>query len=221
MNYPLRVTQTNVSIDQRRDNTERDRQRILGKVNSIAFYEKFNPRAYTTYWTRLQYPLEYLEQVGIEKVAELTHHGLSPGEIAKLLCINSLIVRRWVESCPEYEEEIERARRYIGNERAYQALRVLEASSTAPEDLAKAKALSGAYMSHSQSQDRPGWGKHQTVDQKISATMNYSFDLTANPVVRQRETMRDVTPRKVNTVVDSGECSELMMELSVPEDIEP
>lgn len=219
MDYPLKVLHSKVKTQEQRDTVESARQNILGKVTSIGFFEDFNPRSYDTYWYRLQYPVDYLEQVGIEKIAELVHHGFSPSEIAKMLCISSLVLRRWTESRAEYEDEIERSKRYIGNERAYQALRVVEKSSTNPEELAKAKALSGVYMAHAQAQDKPTWGKHQTVDQKISATMSYSIDLSAAPAISQHTT-KDVTPKKVSKVDDTVILSELMMELSVPEGIE-
>jgi predicted transcriptional regulator len=202
-------------------NTKQARsQALLGRVQSVAFFEGFNPRAYDTYWERLKYPADYLDNVGIEKVAELVHHGFSNNEIARLLEISSMVFRRWIEGNAAHEAEIKRAREYVGDERAYEALRVLEKAD--PKNLDRAKAISSVSMQHAQALNRSQWGKQVQIDQTINATMSYVIDLGATrgnglPPIEHKP--------KAAKVVGSSQAgmasSDLTLSLCIPDGVEP
>ncbi|MGH7745310.1 MAG: hypothetical protein ACREQ5_11010, partial [Candidatus Dormibacteria bacterium] len=112
-----------------KDNTPSDeavqgQNALLETLRGEPYFRSFNPRAYPLFISRHYKPREYLEQIGVEKIGELIQHGLSLGDICKVLDVSTRVLRCWVFEEPTRIAEIQEARVFAADELVAETRRV-------------------------------------------------------------------------------------------------
>lgn len=158
---------------------------LLEKLRGIAYFKSFEPRDYSYFEDRYEYPFEYLDQIGIEKVCELIQHGYSRLEISRMLAISSYVFNRWISSDPEYYREVQLARAFTADEDVKRAERALldiddEASDAAVKRQVE---LSKHHRWCASRHDKDTYGSEKKEDKSINngQQVSYVFNFSGAP----------------------------------------
>lgn len=161
------------------DEAVREQHQALEEAATASpYFRNFNPR-FLSLWDRRHFaPRLYLDEVGIERIGELIHHGFSLGRICELLDISTRIMRKWIAESAVRMQEIEDARAWRASEEVDEAQTLLAEHP----DLDRAKAISDFIKWKAEKWDRELYGKQM----KVEGTINHgvSYNITLNPKKR-------------------------------------
>lgn len=171
----------------RSDEQVQHQHQHLEEVRGSPYLRFFEPRAFSAYENRYYTPKEYLNQIGIERVAELVQHGKCLDDIACILDISSRVLIRWINATPANKSVLEEAREFAGETFAYKAEKVLLEAPLISEALTKARALAEHYRWKAERLHKEQYGtktvKHEgNIGGGVVFNMNIALEKT-QPVI--------------------------------------
>ena len=188
--------------------------KLLDALHASPYFNGFEPRAYSLYVDRHYNPVAYLEQVGIEKIAELLQHGFFQQEICALLGISTRVFTRWIAASAERMKELESARRFAADSSVMTARHVLEDASVFP-DTARAKALADHHQWCAERWDKDMYGTKQLkVDATVTNGISYEFNI--NVRAKAPEVLEGVYTEVAKLPLPDGALQELVEAVTRP-----
>lgn len=164
---------------------------LVEELRASPYFGGFQPRAYTLYSERHYRPVDYLEQVGIEKIGEMIQHDMSLMDVCSVLDVSSRVMRKWLQNNPDYMTEIEAARMFAADEERAKARRVLYDTSSFP-DTPRAKAIADHHQWTAERWNKDLYGTKQVkVQADITHGVSYQFNI-------------NVAPQKIPAAVDAA-----------------
>lgn len=143
------------------------------------FLRDFVPQRYDGYYRRLYDPNFYLNNVGIDKIAELIEHGNGVLNVAESLDISGTTLRRWLNADKSRMEKVRNAHVFAGNAYAYKAERVLRnAERGSKDEITWADKMASHYRWMAEKLDREMFGVVKESDKAKSAApiaLNFNF----------------------------------------------
>lgn len=176
------------------DKDVQHQHKLLEEIRTSPYFKHFEPRSYDTYFDRYQFPIAFLEDIGIEKICELVEHGWSLMKVAKALDLSIRVVRRWIANNPVYQREFDMAERWSADQYMDKAEDVLLEAPLLSEALNKAGKLSAHYELRAKYLNKEKYG---TTNVKIDATLNQGVSYVFN-----------ITPQKPKQIIE-GDYKEL------------
>jgi len=176
---------------------------VLEKVKDIGYFKSFSPYHYSTYSNRLKKPFEFLEEVGIEKVTELVQHGFCITKICQLLGISVFVFRRWMQSDPYYESEIQSAEEFSADHLVYKAEKAIKsADSESRFDITKKVELAKHYRWAASKLNKKKYGR-QVEEKQINNGQQVIYNIDLGGKKTTDTTVIDVEPISVKKNKDN------------------
>lgn len=107
---------------QQSDRAVQEQHALVEDVQATPYFKAFQPRSFPSFGQRHYKPVQYLEEIGIERIGELVQHGLSLGDICKMLDVSSRVMRKWIQGNRTYQDEITAARAFAADEMVHENL---------------------------------------------------------------------------------------------------
>lgn len=173
------LTLVNTPVVQHTSDTQVKKQHeLLETLQAQPYFRSFNPRAYPEWESRHYKPIDYLEAISIQKIAEIVQHNYSLTEICCMLDISTSTMRNWLRYNKAYALEIEEAKKWGADNYAYRSIRILEESSPLPDLLNKNKAIAEGYRWMAERHNKEVYGtktiKHEG---NIGTTVQYNINI--------------------------------------------
>jgi hypothetical protein len=159
---------------------------LLDTLQYRAPYVNFDPRTYPAYWERQQYPLRYLDAIGIEIICDMLLAQLSPKEVGSILQVSQYMLLKWVQADEERRKEWDWALNQEADNQMYQG-RDLLVNALGKDQLDKADKIAGhlRYMAKGFGSKR--WGqKVDVTGVNTGATVSYNFNIALTPEQREK-----------------------------------
>lgn len=138
----------------------------------------FDPRSYDAYWEKHKYPHKYLDAVGIELVCEMVLNQYSPKQIAQVLQVSQVLLKKWIEADPVKEKQWEWALNHEADNQIFEARDILASAPLVPEALNKAEKQANHLRAMAKGFGTRRWGQKVDVKGDFNvATVSYSFNI--------------------------------------------
>lgn len=151
------------------------------RLQSYVVQSGFTPETLYNFPARHIIPEQYLEEVGIRRIAEMLCYGVSIRHVANYLQVSPIVLKKWIRSDPEKMEFYNLALEVAGEEFAFKALEDLEnADIHSKADVARASAVAEHLRFMAKSYNKELFSERKEI--KGTATtpfvLNVSFDNT-------------------------------------------
>lgn len=156
------------------------------KLNHYVRESGFTPEAMYSYPARHIIPEQFLEEVGIRRIAEMLCYGISTREVATYLQISPVLLRRWIKEDPERASYYQTALEIAGEEFAFRAITELEdADIHSKADVARVTAMADHLRFMAKSFNKDTFSERKEIKGTSTApfVLNVSFDRKRNPVI--------------------------------------
>jgi hypothetical protein len=156
------------------------------RLQSYVTQSGFTPEALYNFPARHIIPEQYLEEVGIRRIAEMLCYGVSTRHVSNYLQISPVILKRWIKEDSERLEFYNTALEIAGEEFAFKAIDDLEnADINSKADVARASAMAEHLRFMAKSYNKELFSERKEIKGTTTApfVLNVSFDRRDKPTI--------------------------------------
>lgn len=155
-------------------------------LKSYIVQSGFTPESLYNYPARHLIPEQYLEEVGIRRIAEMLCYGISTRKVAEYLGVSPIILRRWIKEDPERASFYQTALEIAGEEFAFKAIEELEQADVhSKADVARVTAMADHFRFMAKSFNKDTFSERKEIKGTTTApfVLNVSFDRSKQSVI--------------------------------------
>jgi hypothetical protein len=160
-----------------RQEAGKQQMELMQQLQYRAPFKGFDPRSFTSYWSKHKDPIGYLDAIGIEVVVDLLLNQHSPKQIATLLQVSQVLLHKWVHLDEEREKTWEWALNIEADNEMFEGRDLLNNVKPIAEHISKASKQAEHLRYMAKGFGGARWGNKVDIKNTSQATVTYNFNV--------------------------------------------